>query len=386
MILATSSALAEDFDVCVVTEPGGTAELPDELHVGFRVHECPPPWTRRGWGRIGAWVAGADLVIIEGSWHRWAPAIALLCRRTRVPYWYAPHGSLSELVRHRYPRKHLKKLAWWWLAERRVVAGSYRMWVGSHHELERARGTFPGMSCEPFVMPFTCADLGVAEDSPDRDGPHAHTDPGAGTFTLLTLARIDPIKDLPLLLTACAAAVREVPGLRLEIAGEGDPHLRARLVAQANSLGIADRVTWLGFLAGSEKVAVLHRADAYVCPGPESFGMAVVEALSAGLPVLINDEVGVHAAICPTSAPPGRAGAASVENQDDDLAERDRTGWVTAYGDAGQLAEAIVATASSHERDVGAARALFEREFSAPAFRRRFLSVWPDAGSKPNPR
>ena len=57
---------------------------------------------------------------------------------------------------------------------------------------------------------------------------------------------------------------------------------------------MADRVRWVGFVDGPARDALLAQADAFVLPSRnESFGMAVAEALAAGVPVVVSDQVGV---------------------------------------------------------------------------------------------
>ncbi len=56
--------------------------------------------------------------------------------------------------------------------------------------------------------------------------------------------------------------------------------------------GLSDDVLWLGFLQGEEKNALLADADLFVLPSySENFGVAVVEALFFGLPVIVSDQV-----------------------------------------------------------------------------------------------
>jgi glycosyltransferase involved in cell wall biosynthesis len=110
----------------------------------------------------------------------------------------------------------------------------------------------------------------------------------------LALGRLHPNKGFDLLLEALAAT-REV---RLAIAGDGP--LRAPLEQLATELGVADRVSFLGWR--EDVPELLASADFLVCPSlHEPLGNVVIEAWSAGLPVvatasdgpagLIEDEV-----------------------------------------------------------------------------------------------
>ena len=106
------------------------------------------------------------------------------------------------------------------------------------------------------------------------------------------LARLDPKKNLELLLDAWPAIRAAVPGARLAIAGDGDPRYVRTLEARARNLGEGSDVTFLGMVLGESKERLLAAADAFVLPSfHESFGIAVLEAISAGVPVVISPEV-----------------------------------------------------------------------------------------------
>ena len=112
---------------------------------------------------------------------------------------------------------------------------------------------------------------------------------------LLFLSRIDPKKGIDLLLTAFAQLRQSQTELVLVMAGDGDPAYLNKLKKMIQLLDIADAVIWTGFLTGQAKMAALAAADLFVLPSySENFGIAVVEAMAAGLPVVITDQVGIH--------------------------------------------------------------------------------------------
>ena len=95
-------------------------------------------------------------------------------------------------------------------------------------------------------------------------------------------------KNLPLLLDVWAAVVRAVPAAHLLVAG-GGPLLRP-LRERAAAAGLADRVTFTGYVAEAEKADHFNLGDVFVFPSAlEGFGLAVGEAMSSGLPVVASD-------------------------------------------------------------------------------------------------
>ena len=94
-------------------------------------------------------------------------------------------------------------------------------------------------------------------------------------------------KGLQVLIDAVPAIARQVPDVVLDVIGGGDdlPAMKAR----ADELGVGARVRWHGFVAHDDLPAVLQRAGVTVLPSlteAESFGMALVEAMAAGCPVV----------------------------------------------------------------------------------------------------
>jgi glycosyltransferase involved in cell wall biosynthesis len=78
------------------------------------------------------------------------------------------------------------------------------------------------------------------------------------------------------------------------LAGSGDPGYLADLQRRAQRLDLDGSVFWPGFLSGDEKLAALEAANLFVLPShSENFGVAAVEALAAGLPVVLSEAVGI---------------------------------------------------------------------------------------------
>ncbi|HZB92262.1 MAG TPA: glycosyltransferase [Stellaceae bacterium] len=104
---------------------------------------------------------------------------------------------------------------------------------------------------------------------------------------VLGLGRFDRIKGFDLAVQAIAA----VPDAYLWLAGEGEETAELRRLATA--LGVAERVRFLGWRKDAS--ALLGRAAALVVPSrQEALGLAVLEAWSAGVPVVASDTPGPH--------------------------------------------------------------------------------------------
>ena len=111
---------------------------------------------------------------------------------------------------------------------------------------------------------------------------------------LLFLARIHAKKGCDLLIEAFAKIAPAVPDVDLVIAGPDQGGLQAKLQRQADEAGIADRIHWAGMIDGDVKWGALRICNAFVLPShSENFGIAVVESLAVGRPVLISNQVNI---------------------------------------------------------------------------------------------
>jgi glycosyltransferase involved in cell wall biosynthesis len=87
-----------------------------------------------------------------------------------------------------------------------------------------------------------------------------------------------------------------VPGLIYVAAGDGSD--RARLVAKANALGVAEHVVFPGLVDEADKADLYRLSDAYVMPSSgEGFGFVVLEALACGIPVVASSADGTREAV-----------------------------------------------------------------------------------------
>ncbi len=82
--------------------------------------------------------------------------------------------------------------------------------------------------------------------------------------------------------------------VHLVIAGPDNEGWGARVRTWLGEEGVLSRTTFTGMLLGPDKFAVLRDASMFVLPSySENFGLAVIEAMAAGLPVIISDKVNI---------------------------------------------------------------------------------------------
>lgn len=276
----------------------------------FRYSPELVPWLR---ARAGDY----DAVIAHGIWCYNTLGVARALAGTRTPYLIYVHGMMDPWFRRAYPLKHLKKQLYWTLALGRAMRGAARVLFTAEDERAGASGEFlghadyrgqvvaMGTAAAPPATPLQHAAFRAAVALPE------------GARYLLFLGRIHPKKGCDLLLQAFAEVADSHPDLHLVVAGPDPTGWRATLESLAAALGIGARVRWPGMLAGDAKWGAFHGADAFTLPShQENFGIAVAEALSCGLPVLITNRINIWREVDAAGAglvgPDTRAGTTDV--------------------------------------------------------------------------
>ena len=208
-------------------------------------------------------------------------AAARAAARAGVPYVVAPRGMLVRDLIHRKSR--WVKTAWINLIERTTLANAAAVHVTADVE---------GTELEGLGLParrIECIPNGVdwpAQHLPLEQGPFAHLP----ERYVLFLSRINWKKGLDRLIKAW----QWVPDIPLVIAGNDDESYRPQLEELARSLGVADRVLFVGPASDTHKWALYQRAQLFVLPSySENFGNVVAEAMAMGCPSLVTAEVGI---------------------------------------------------------------------------------------------
>ncbi len=133
--------------------------------------------------------------------------------------------------------------------------------------------------------------LGVSGGSIDSAGAQDRAArAGNCTRQILYVGRFDPYKNVPVLVEAFAAAKKQCPfPISLVIVGQPDPRY-PEASQLADRLGLADAVSWTGYLSDAELAAAYAGADLLVHPSRyEGFGLQVADAMACGLPVVCSN-------------------------------------------------------------------------------------------------
>ncbi len=239
-------------------------------------------------GRLTSEIPRFDLVELHAVFSFVTIRAAQACRRLGKPYLLRPHGSLDPFDLSK--RGTLKRLLGP-VFLRPVLAGCAGVMCTSQREADLIE-TY-GANPRRFVVPLPV--------------PRLHCEPNAGAefrskhgipsnaFVVLFLSRIDYKKGLEFLLPALAAARRSHRDLWFVLAGSGEKGFVEDIRQRIEVLGLSGITREVGFVSGSEKAAAFQACDLFALPSlNENFGIVIVEAMQAGRPVLISDQVYIN--------------------------------------------------------------------------------------------
>jgi N-acetyl-alpha-D-glucosaminyl L-malate synthase BshA len=239
--------------------------------------------------------------------------------------------------------------------------------------IERSQGI---TAVSRFLADETARDFGIAPERvevipnfidpalyhPGKEPCHRATLAPAGEKILMHVSNFRAVKRVPDCVEVLARVVRSVPA-RLVLVGDGPE--RPRVVERAEALGLADRVLFLGKHASVDEL--LSCADVFLLPSAnESFGLAALEAMASGAPVVATRVGGL-----PEVIPDGDAG------------------YLVPVGDVDAMAEAALEVLEDPVRwkivsEAGRARAIdaFSAERVVPLYEALYRRVL-DAGDGP---
>ncbi len=188
----------------------------------------------------------------------------------------------------------------------------------------------------------------VSDGDTASDGPIEHERP----LTFVTVSSFAPCKEIPLLIDAFSDVVKVIPGAELLLVGDGEEKDLA--VSKVNSMGLSTMVRFTGYTTGVRDY--LRTSDVFVLPSSnENLPLAMLEAMSEGLPVIASNIGGIPEAL------------------------DERSGILVTPNNRAQLVAAMVDLAGNYSKrlimgDNAAAR--ISDEFSSAKCAQGYLAAW----------
>ncbi|WP_414527067.1 hormogonium polysaccharide biosynthesis glycosyltransferase HpsP [Nodularia chucula] len=228
-----------------------------------------------------------DLAHIHALFSPVTSAAARVCHQQKLPYILRPLGTLDPADLRK--KKQLKQF-YAALIERGNLANAAAIHFTSEQEAKISERF--GILTRDLVIP-----LGVVPPEKVKNGDSLVRSQLGIPLDLplvLFMSRIDQKKGLNLLIPALEKLLMSDCKFHFVLAGTNsqDPDYEEKIKEQIANSPLRSHTTITGFISGELKASLLQTADLFVLPSYyENFGIAVAEAMVAGIPVVISDQV-----------------------------------------------------------------------------------------------
>lgn len=227
--------------------------------------------------------------------------VRTIARRREVPYVVTLHGGVTDvpaeerraLMAPTHRTCEWGKVLGWWVGSRRVLDDAAAVICMSRTEESRLKERYPDSKIKYLPHGVDAARFRQGDGARFRERYGIRND----AQMLLIVGRIDPQKNQRLALQLLPRLLAERHDVHLVLLGHvtDDEYFR-QLRSLCRELGITGRVTIIpGLEAGSsELVDAYHAANIFLLPSQhEPFGIVVLEAWAAGLPVIASSVGGL---------------------------------------------------------------------------------------------
>jgi glycosyltransferase involved in cell wall biosynthesis len=301
MVIGLSAALAsQGIDVTIITTDsnGDIGQLPLDVPLNQQIQQdgyqiiyfrCSPfrrykfSLSLLQW--LNANVRQFDLAHIHAIFSPVTTIAATIARKHNLPYIIRPCGMLDPADLQK--KKQLKQI-YGRLLERPNLAGAAAIHFTSKQEAIISERFGLGSTSKMPVPQDLVIPLGVTAGLFPKRLPESQVP------IILFMSRIEPKKGLDLLIPALENILASGIEFHFILAGSNpqDADYETQIKLQIQNSSLAKYTTITGFVSGDLKLELLTKADLFVLPSYyENFGIAVAEAMAAGVPVVISDRI-----------------------------------------------------------------------------------------------
>lgn len=249
-----------------------------------------PSYSKLWRKKILALQSGVDIFHINGLFDHFSVLAPLVLSK---PYVLSVRGSLMREAFNLGCVRRVKKNAYMHLVGNRIVEKAMAIHVMCEEELQNFVYFFPKLCGKVRIVPngIDLKDFDISESTRDLGDRFPQL---KGKPYVLFMGRLHPIKGLDVLIKAFKMLSAR-NDLLLVLAGPDTDGYAGEVRRQVSVARLDEKVVFTGMLSGTEKIGAIKRAKAFVLSSySENFGMAVVEAMACGTPVVVSDKVGIY--------------------------------------------------------------------------------------------
>ncbi|AEB09503.1 glycosyltransferase [Desulfobacca acetoxidans] len=228
-----------------------------------------------------------DLMHLTAFWCYPGIPAGVAARQQEMPYLVSVHGTLRKAA---LQHKAWKKWIYFWAIEKRNVRGAAALHYTT--AMERELDAFHRFPVPSFIVP-NGLEVQEFQELPEKIAAKANFGLNPQTQVVTFLGRLHQIKNLDLLMKGMSEIGLNGKELVLLLAGP-DAGAEISLKNLAESSGLNSHVKFLGPVDAVGRRNLLAASDLMaLVSSNENFGNAVVEAMLAGVPVLVSEHVGI---------------------------------------------------------------------------------------------
>jgi len=213
---------------------------------------------------------------------------------SKKPYLISLHGTFMKEAYKMRKFKKIKKDFYMNIIGKKILKKAKFIHLLTQEEKEQFLEFYPEFESKIRVIPngldLSQFEIDLNKSDLIKKYPHLKD-----KKIILFLSRINWKKGLDILIPAFAKLHNEDKNYHLLIVGKDDGDGFEKRVRQwVNEYGLTDAVTFTGLLTGKDKLIAFYGSDLFVLPSySENFGVAVVEAMACGIPIVVSDKVGI---------------------------------------------------------------------------------------------
>jgi glycosyltransferase involved in cell wall biosynthesis len=279
----------------VVNHDRGVEDVSELENAGIEVVFLAPPVpafraSQSSLQQLESTIKHADIVHIHGLWEEPQHQAAVLARKCKKPYLIRPCGMLDPWCLNQ--KRWKKQLYYQWRQKEDLNQAAALHFTS---QLEQGGSSCLGLKSRSIIEP-NGVNLKKFNSLPPVNLFRARFLPKTGQRYIAFVGRIHPIKGLDLLIASLAALLFD--DIMLCIIGPDEAGYQSQVEADIKHRSLTGKIIFTGMLRDDILLSALRGAELFVLPSyHENFGNAVIEALACGTPVVVSDQINIHAEI-----------------------------------------------------------------------------------------